>query len=392
MLAGLASGFEALGHEVTSLAKGRDPFFPNLQYDHDYSKALSPLLANRGLAARVESRLRREAVDIFLRMRLPRWIAEHDVFVFTWSSLLPKSRDLELIRAAGKQVVYLFIGSDGRYWRAFDQEYPQTHLPWPAYQRSEGLNAKLRFIRTIERHANTIHSLPDVSGLMLRPYYRTDVPFTVEGKPHHIPDSARPRIIHAPSKTDIKGTKLIVSAIEHLRGEGLEFEFLLLQNVPNSTVVEELSRGDIVLDQLYAHFPSMLALEGLTTGCAVAIPTYDDDSLFGAPICPIDEHTVVGQLRRLITDRDYRRTLAARGRQFVEENCAPPVVARKILAGLAGEGQRVTPRFFLERFELEPDQHLETDVKWLNDVSLRREFNGPELHEWRSRLAARRLL
>jgi hypothetical protein len=94
----------------------------------------------------------------------------------------------------------------------------------------------------------------------------------------------------------------------------------LLQAVPNSEVLQELARADVVVDQL--HFPSygQLSVEAMASGCALATCSRPDYEPFppNRPIWHVDVSCVYEQLRKLLTSPALRVRLARDARRYVE--------------------------------------------------------------------------
>ena len=78
-----------------------------------------------------------------------------------------------------------------------------------------------------------------------------------------------PVIIHAPSNPVIKGTNIIITALNELKEEGIKFKFILLKDTDNRIVLQNLSNADIAVDQLYSEGPATFAIEAMAAGCAV---------------------------------------------------------------------------------------------------------------------------
>src|SRR5690606_19409012 len=75
------------------------------------------------------------------------------------------------------------------------------------------------------------------------------------------------RILHAPSQLAAKGSKAIEEAIRALSAEGLQIEYVRLENVSNERVLSEIGQCDFVVDQLYSDtpmsaFPTEAAYQG----------------------------------------------------------------------------------------------------------------------------------
>jgi hypothetical protein len=175
----------------------------------------------------------------------------------------------------------------------------------------------------------------------------------------------------------VKGTEIILGAFDEMQADGLLFNVRLLESLPNREVIKELTDADILVDQLYAPTYSMLSLEGMATGCAVA----GGNHLGCEPIPPsrpvlhIDPSNVRTQLERLITDKDLRKGLAARGRPFVEKYHDHVAVARRMLAAVTEPESAPCehrPTFYSQLYRLPEGVMLSPGVLHLTDEVIRR--------------------
>lgn len=76
-------------------------------------------------------------------------------------------------------------------------------------------------------------------------------------------------VIHTPNHRSVKGTQLLVAAIEELRQEGFDVELRLLEGVPNQEVLNELKRCHVLAEQLIGGGYALSAMEGMAAGLAV---------------------------------------------------------------------------------------------------------------------------
>jgi len=137
-----------------------------------------------------------------------------------------------------------------------------------------------------------------------------------------IASNPRPLVVHAPSKTALKGTSFILAAVDDLRAEGLPFDFQLIEGMAHEEAVDWYRRADVVVDQLLIGWYGVLTIEGLALGKPVLTYVRDDLLESFTPEIPIhnaNPDNVKDQLRELITDYELRRSLAERGRSFVEQ-------------------------------------------------------------------------
>lgn len=384
ILNGLSIGFKKLGHEVTSFVRSRDAFFNDIKYDFDLSSSVQYRIFKSGIINKVETKGRNFLLNKRIKKLLNNEFLENDIFVFTWSSLLNHLEDLPLLKKLNKKIVFVFIGSEIRNAVAFKQQFQDINIPWPEFLLNESLNKKLRFIRTIELYADTIHALPDLAGLLIRPYYPTFVPYILDKKPFEVPDNPIVKIIHAPSSRNLKGTQLILQILERLKNDNIQFDFSLIEKQPNEFVIENLAKADIAIDQIYLHYPGIFSTEGMATGCAVATRFFEGENAFIIPpMCNVNEYNLYEKLRHLIENREYRLKLANAGRDFVKNNCSPEVVASNILNPLVGDQKPpFQPTFFMEKFQMDFPDALSKSVKNLT-MQVARKFYGSPIN-WAS--------
>jgi hypothetical protein len=383
ILTGFKEGFLANGCTVTTLVKDLHPFY---EFHYDYT-----ILRQFKNSASYKNRHLRRMIEFAdyniqnyrIKKKLSRFIEEHDVFVFIWSSLLKRFSDYPLLKKANKKIVNVFVGSEIRHISAFKQEFGGNQSTWEQGYLDGDLNSKLFTLRNAELYSDLILSVPDQSGLAIRPYDHLYIPFNGAGITFNPTEHTPLRVIHAPSKSGIKGSSIIISTIERLRSEGIEMEFKLIQNVSNNELMKELNEADVLVDELYLHGPGTLGLEGMAAGCAVAthtMSTYKD--VFNPPVCSIDEGNIYEQLKVLFTNKEYRSKLIHSGKKFLEEKTAPAVVAKSVLDKLITSPTRYDyyPDFYINRYKLPAntainEENLELTRKVLARYSLTKQQN-----------------
>jgi hypothetical protein len=356
-LSALAEGFRANGCTTTTMVKRREFYAPETRYDAVRGRELLKLYAYehaprlvRGIAWRADA-----ALGLALNgVATPAYL-NHDVFVFILEPWAPAPVLFPLLKRLGKKIIVYYLGSDVRHVSAYAQEYGvETSLWGPAYNR-DPLDPKVQRLRWGELYADLVYSVPDQSGLQIRPYYHAHAPVKVDLDPR-VPSRRVPVLLHAPSRPEIKGTSFILAAVEQLKREGLEFEFQMVTGVPRKEVLKAVSNADIIIDELFVHGPAALSAEGMAAGCAIATriiePTFP---CFDPPVCPVRPDTVTAALRRLITDIPYRVELAAKGTAWGKTAFDPTRIAAGILRHLEGKDQpEYVPRFYLDSYRPTP--------------------------------------
>jgi glycosyltransferase involved in cell wall biosynthesis len=220
-----------------------------------------------------------------------------DVFHFYFGlTLLPKSIQFPLLKAIRRRSVFHYLGSDIRGKS-------------PA-ELAHGKRADAEIVGSYDalRWVPEAHVIPP--GLDLRPF--TPVPPS---------DAARPLIVHAPSNREKKGTRYVIEACAQL-----PVELDIVEGVPHDVARERYARADIVVDQLYAGWHGVFAIESMALGKPVVTylkPDVVERSAAGygvrIPIVPASPSTLVEALGPLVEQPALRRELGAAGRAYVEQ-------------------------------------------------------------------------
>ena len=136
-------------------------------------------------------------------------------------------------------------------------------------------------------------------------------------------------IAHAPNHRGFKGTEFIIEAVNKLKNEGLNIEFILLEKRSNAEVRKILCNDvDILIEQIIATGHGLNALEGMASGLPV-ISNLEDEAYI-LPMrrwsyfseCPIVSGTpenLVDVLRKLVMRPELRSELGKAGRAYIEK-------------------------------------------------------------------------
>lgn len=253
-----------------------------------------------------------------------------DVFVFMYNTVYPDRRDFKFLKAHGKKVVMIFCGDDARWYNSQKQEFESLGLDYIIYPDDydhslKSLNYRLELIRNAEKYADIIYSKREQSQLQIRPFRH--FPMTIYGSDYEYKSNAQrvvPRVVHAPSSPIIKGTKHVLEAVENLKNEGVKFDFILLENVPNHKAKEIYGDCDIIIDQLLATGGGRLSTEGLACGKVVMsrmnYKVYDQG--FPTDSCPIIDvgpKNLQSELKKIILDPELRNDLSSEGPIYVNK-------------------------------------------------------------------------
>lgn len=331
-----AKGFRALGHDVFTCVWNRSYFYPDATYDLviDQRSAGAPeKLGIRGMIG-IIGRL----LQILKRKNIC------DVYILYAPAILPLKLFLSVLRKFKKKIVYVFWGSDIRYWYALQEEMcslgmdkeMQPLFTFAKMRVGGSFLDKLNTVRAAEKYADLILSQPEYSQLLSRPYNRATIPLDVSVFQSSRRKGEKPLILHAPSVPEAKGTDYILEAIDALKSEGLLFNFLKIEKMPTKQLRRLLSEADILVDQLYSMTVAGIASEAMASGCVVLARYVADYSKVITP-CPVvntNIFTFKDDLRALILDKDRRRELSEAGPDYVRRVNDCTKVAARILEAL----------------------------------------------------------
>jgi glycosyltransferase involved in cell wall biosynthesis len=255
---------------------------------------------------RGEGFLRRQLVQARALVRL---LPQTDVFHFYFAlTLVPKSLQFPILRAAHKRSVMHFLGSDIRGKRP-------AELAWAA-------RAGARIVGSYDATRWVPEAEVVPPGIDLRDY--SPVPPS---------DTRKPVVLHAPSNRRRKGTEHVIAACEQL-----PVELEIVEGLHHDEARRRYARADIVVDQLNAGWYGLLAIEAMALGKPVVTFLHEEavartEDAFDArvPIVSATADTLVERLRPLVEDAQERRRIGAASRLYVEQVHDVDRIANRLL-------------------------------------------------------------
>lgn len=273
--------------------------------------------------------------------RVPGWILPRlwDLYARTLHM-----KDLPILKELGKGIFVTYQGDDARqggFSRSHFRISMATEVE-PGYYSSISDHRKREAIRIMARFADRIYALnPDLLHVLperseFLPYATVDLS---EWVPTKSPMRNRtPVVIHAPSRRGPKGTRFILSAVDRLKREGIDFEFILAENLSHSEARALYGRADLVVDQLLAGWYGGVSVELMALGKPSMCYIRDEDLKFippamaeELPFIRAEPDTVYERLKCWLTERVHELpALGARSRSFVERWHDPMKIARRL--------------------------------------------------------------
>jgi len=135
-------------------------------------------------------------------------------------------------------------------------------------------------------------------------------------------------VVHAPNHRHVKGTHLLLQAVDALRATGLKVRLDVIERRPNEEVRAAVHACDIVAEQFLAGF-GIFAVEGSSAGkpviSALGWQPQEVRSTVMMRECPfvdVDREPLGQALERLVRDPARRDALGRAGREFAVRHCS----------------------------------------------------------------------
>lgn len=278
----------------------------------------------------------------------------HDVFIFGSNSTFFVPRffsfyDYPIIKLFRKKIICQFHGSDSRP-PYINGGFLNNGRKVSIDECIELSKKKKEMINFMEKYADYMvdvppqglfHEKPFIIGLLFGIPYDRPKGILVESASK----GSSVRILHAPSAAALKGTPEIRRTIKNLKSKGFQIDYVEIQGVSNKVVLQELSKCDFVVDQLYSDTPMPgLAAEAASFGKPTVIAGYasahwrrwlSDSDIPPTHYCQPDE--LETSIVKLIIDEEYRVRLGEKAQRFIETNWTPKKVAERYLTLLRGD-------------------------------------------------------
>jgi len=259
---------------------------------------------------------------------------KYDVFHFHFArTLLPKNLDLPILKFFGKKIVMSYYGDDIRQLsiaKKLEHHYAREISIDPKLE-----DRKRKKIRRINRYAGatiTGYELLEFTpgsqitelAVDLSKYQFIRLNKGIDSKPN---------IVHAPTNRIIKGTKYILNAVEKLKEEGYDFNFILVENRSHEEAIAIYKSADIVVDQIMIGTYGYFAVECMALGKPVLCFIRDEmkEHYTDVPLLNTNPDNVYDNIKLLIENPGMRDELGIKGRKYVEEVHDSKKIAKEMI-------------------------------------------------------------
>jgi hypothetical protein len=264
-----------------------------------------------------------------MRVRLLNWLA---------------TADLRLARALGRKRFMTLQGCDARLAGEGNRRNEWTMCALgrcSAYQTCiDLLDDRRRYLirRILPLFDQVFYLNPELGHLVSRgqflPYANVEIE---KFAPIYPSETGRPRIVHAPSDGSIKGTSMILGALEQLKAR-YDFELILVEKKTHEEALALYRSADLAIDQVLAGWYGGFAVEMMAMGKPVACYIREQDMKFvpkemadEMPILKIDPGRLVDDLAAIFDRRAAWHKAGRQSRRYVERWHNPDSIAKAML-------------------------------------------------------------
>ncbi len=260
-------------------------------------------------------------------------VFEYNTFHFYFGvTLLPLNLDLPILKLLGKKMIMSYCGSDVRLYEIEKRRNPYISLLETGRNKPENDGKKkLRMLwhnlwvdkftageiiyKSVRRMIPK-SKVDDSMFLSLDGIKTSD--FTPKYDSNEIP-----KIVHAPTDEDLKGTKYLEKALDKLKKKGLSFEYMKVKNKDHDEAMKDYRTADIIVDQLLIGGMGKFSVEAMALGKPVVVYLNEDiaSELPDVPIVNANIHNLDEVLTELIQSPTQRKKIGKRARKFVENHC-----------------------------------------------------------------------
>lgn len=259
---------------------------------------------------------------------------EHDYEFYFDHSIKDLGRMREIVHLAGEfDVLHVHSGIN---WKRFDIVAAKLFKRKPMVVHYHGSESRLGYGMSFRFLADAkLVSTPDLLKWHPDALY---LPNPIERRDNVFDMNSKPRLIHMPTKRNLKGTDTIIAAVNDLKKE-LDFEFDLVENAPHDDAMDRLRRSHILIDQVVSSGSTsmgiigMVSLEAMSMGkVAVGYLTPEIKRMHPAELPYIvierpDKECLKETLRTLITDMERARKIGIQSQEYVRRYHDPQVTA-----------------------------------------------------------------
>jgi glycosyltransferase involved in cell wall biosynthesis len=273
--------------------------------------------------------------NILQLINFVRCLFKYDVYHFHFArSLLPRNLDLPILKLFRKKIIMHYWGSDIRQLDiAKKHKYHYAREMEIDPKKEERKRKKIKWINkfadiTIVEDCELLEFSPN-SVIVERAFDLSKINF----KKNNFNKNKKLKIVHSPTNRLIKGTKYIIKAVERLKKEGYDFEFVSVENKTHDEALKVYEDADIVIDQLLIGSYGVFAIECMAIGKPVLCYIREDIEKYHSnlPILNTNPDNIYDNLKLLIEKPELRKELGEKGKKYAEEVLDSRKIAKQMI-------------------------------------------------------------
>ena len=301
----------------------------------------------------------------------------YDIYIFIWLTDSKWKYVLWLLKKFNKKIFVMFVGSDVRWRPIAIKDYKKNNVEFsPLLENINDydisiLNDRLRTIRICEKYSTLISSTPDQAQLQLRPYISFGLPIDYEKINLKISQNNIPKVSIGITEPSFKGSYLILEELNKAK-EKLNFDLIVIENMPHSIAIEMLNESDIFIYSPYGLSLGKFGFEAMASG-ALLLTGHDHKYVkYPAeepPLVHITSKDMIEKLKYYLDHKVEREDLIKKARIWVEKYCNEELVYKKILDCLVNKNYYdIKPEYFRNYTDFtgfpESEEYLKCCNKW----------------------------
>lgn len=290
-------------------------YYPNfLKYKADY--------VLKGFRSENYNESNKKAIDFASKI-----ISEYDIFHFFFNTSLTINHiDLLVLNLLGKKIIMHNCGSDIRLYSKGIKMNKYLSIAKNC-KKLVNENYKKKKIQILSKFIDNCIVNDAELNEYIKDYYKNVYILRISRELNLYPfssqqlNNSKPIIVHAPTNSEIKGTKFIMLAIEEL-SKKYDFQFILVKNMSHVEARKIYQNADIVIDQIILGSYAGFAIEAMSMGKPVI--SWISDFMRKSypnelPIISANPNNIKEKIEILLSDKEMRIKLGKQGREYVEK-------------------------------------------------------------------------
>lgn len=336
-----------------SVVRTRHPFYESVRYDAIIQKQN----VREGTLREQWQRLYAGPVLLAWLINRSRGFVYVGAFGFLQHEHDDRAFEFSTLRRRGRRIVCYFTGNDIRSPKLSTARAEQTGRPNlgsilasvdPLFATDEYDDTRRRRARVADQYADAIFTArEDQLAYLERPthpflYFYPDENFAPPTSKFDAPE--RIIVVHAPSKTLLKGTPAVREAMERITREHPHVEYRELTGVTNDRVLAALDEAHIAVNQLYASMPGVFGIEAMARRCVMVASARSADEPDLGPDADhawvhADAESLYDTLSDLIARPNELAEQARRGWDWARANASRSACSQRIAQTLTSLAQ-----------------------------------------------------